>query len=81
MRPVVSLRASVLRLVSCACSASSAHARLIPASVLIATCSIAKADIWEVTKVNVWFIGVLLAVLLLITYVPQVSTAILGLIR
>jgi tripartite ATP-independent transporter DctM subunit len=45
------------------------------ASVLIATCSIAKADIWEVTKVNVWFIGVLVAVLLLITYVPPVPMA------
>ena len=43
------------------------------ASVLIATCAIAKADIWEVTKVNVWFIGVLLAVLLLVTYVPPIS--------
>jgi TRAP-type C4-dicarboxylate transport system permease large subunit len=42
------------------------------ASVLIATCSIAKADIWEVTKVNVWFIGVLLLVLLLVTYVPMI---------
>jgi C4-dicarboxylate transporter DctM subunit len=40
------------------------------ASVLIATCAIAKADIWEVTKVNVWFIGALLFVLLLVTYVP-----------
>ena len=40
------------------------------ASVLIAACSIAKADIWEVTKVNVYFIGVLAAVLLLVTYVP-----------
>jgi C4-dicarboxylate transporter, DctM subunit len=45
------------------------------ASVLIATCSIAKADIWDVTKVNVWFISVLLAVLLLITYVPAVAMA------
>ena len=45
------------------------------ASVLIATCSIAKANIWDVTKVNVWFIGVLLAVLLLITYVPAVPMA------
>jgi tripartite ATP-independent transporter DctM subunit len=45
------------------------------ASVLIATCSIAKADIWKVTKVNVWFIGVLLAVLLLITYVRPVPMA------
>jgi C4-dicarboxylate transporter DctM subunit len=43
------------------------------ASVLIATCAIAKADIWKVTKVNTWFIGVLLAVLLLCTYVPAVS--------
>ena len=45
------------------------------ASVLIATCSIAKADIWAVTKVNTWFIGVLLAVLMLITYVPPVPMA------
>ena len=43
------------------------------ASVLIAACSIAKADIWEVTKVNVWFIAVLIAVLLLVTYVPIVA--------
>jgi C4-dicarboxylate transporter, DctM subunit len=42
------------------------------ASVLIATCSIAKADIWEVSKVNVWFVAVLLAVLLLVTYVPVI---------
>jgi tripartite ATP-independent transporter DctM subunit len=45
------------------------------ASVLIATCSIAKADIWEVTRVNVWFIGVLLVVLALVTYVPPVPMA------
>ncbi|MBM3565657.1 MAG: TRAP transporter large permease [Alphaproteobacteria bacterium] len=43
------------------------------ASVLMAACSIAKADIWEVTKVNVWFIGVLVMVLLLVTYVPAVA--------
>jgi C4-dicarboxylate transporter, DctM subunit len=42
------------------------------ASVLMTTCSIAKADIWEVTKVNVYFIGVLLVVLALVTYVPIV---------
>ncbi len=48
------------------------------ASVLIATCSIAKADIWEVTKVNVWFIGVLLVVLALVTYVPPVPMALVG---
>jgi C4-dicarboxylate transporter, DctM subunit len=42
------------------------------ASVLVTACSVAKADIWEVSKVNVWFIAVLLAVLLLVTYVPAV---------
>jgi C4-dicarboxylate transporter, DctM subunit len=40
------------------------------ASVLMVACSIAKASVWEVTRVNIWFIGVLLAVLLLVTYVP-----------
>lgn len=42
------------------------------ASVLITSCSIAKADIWETTKVNIWFIGVLLAVLMMCTYVPEI---------
>jgi TRAP-type C4-dicarboxylate transport system permease large subunit len=42
------------------------------ASVLIAACSVAKADIWEVSKVNVYFVSVLLLVLLLVTYVPPV---------
>lgn len=42
------------------------------ASVLMTACSVAKADIWEVSKVNVYFIGVLLAVLALVTYVPIV---------
>ena len=42
------------------------------ASVLIAACSVAKANIWEVSKVNVWFVAVLLVVLLLVTYVPPV---------
>ncbi len=45
------------------------------ASVLMTSCSIAKADIWEVSKVNVYFIAVLLAVLLLVTYVPIVPMA------
>ena len=40
------------------------------ASVLVTACSVAKADIWEVSKVNVWFVAVLLAVLILVTYVP-----------
>jgi tripartite ATP-independent transporter DctM subunit len=45
------------------------------ASVLIAACSVAKADIWEVTKVNIWFVAVILAVLLLVTYVPITALA------
>jgi tripartite ATP-independent transporter DctM subunit len=40
------------------------------ASVLMVACSIAKASVWEVTRVNIWFIGVLFATLMLITYVP-----------
>jgi TRAP-type C4-dicarboxylate transport system permease large subunit len=32
--------------------------------------SIAKESVWAVTRTNVYFIGVLLAVLLLVTYVP-----------
>jgi TRAP-type C4-dicarboxylate transport system permease large subunit len=42
------------------------------ASVLITACSIAKTGIWEVTKVNVYLVGVLLAVLFLSTYVEAV---------
>jgi tripartite ATP-independent transporter DctM subunit len=42
------------------------------ASVLMAACSIAKADMWKVTRVNLPFIGVLVATLLLVTYVPAV---------
>ncbi len=47
------------------------------ASVLIAACSIAKTDIWETTKANLGFIGVLLTVLLLCTYVPWFSLALI----
>jgi tripartite ATP-independent transporter DctM subunit len=49
------------------------------ASVLITACSIAKADVWEVTKVNVPFIGVLATVLLLVTYVPIIPLALVEL--
>jgi tripartite ATP-independent transporter DctM subunit len=49
------------------------------ASVLIAACSIAKTDIWETTKANVGFIGVLLFVLLLCTYVPWFSLVLIEL--
>ena len=43
------------------------------ASVLVTACSVAKADIWEVSKVNVVFIAVLFTVLMLVTYVPAVT--------
>jgi TRAP-type C4-dicarboxylate transport system permease large subunit len=42
------------------------------ASVLMVACSIAKANVWEVTKVNLNFIYVLLVVLLVVTYVPDI---------
>jgi len=42
------------------------------ASVLITACSIARANVWDVSKVNIYFIAVLLFVLLLCTYVPVV---------
>lgn len=48
------------------------------ASVLLLTCSIAKESVWDVTKANIPFIAVLLATLILITYVPVVT---LGLIE
>jgi tripartite ATP-independent transporter DctM subunit len=45
------------------------------ASVLIASCAIAKTDIWQTTKVNLPFIAALVVVLLLCTYVPWISLA------
>ena len=42
------------------------------ASVLITACSIARANIWDVSKANLGFVGVLLFVLLLCTYVEPV---------
>ncbi len=50
------------------------------ASVLTTACSIARTDIWETTKANLPFIGVLLLVLFLVTYVPLVSTGLVHLI-
>jgi len=49
------------------------------ASVLVTSCSIAKTDIWETTKVNIPFILVLIAVLMLVTYVPPVSLVLVNL--
>jgi len=45
------------------------------ASVLVTACSVAKADIWEVSKVNVWFVAVLVFMLLVVTYIPMVPMA------
>jgi tripartite ATP-independent transporter DctM subunit len=42
------------------------------ASVLMTACSIAKADMWKVTRVNLPFIGVLVALLLMVTYIPAI---------
>ncbi|MDH3464749.1 MAG: TRAP transporter large permease [Gammaproteobacteria bacterium] len=42
------------------------------ASVLVTACSVAKTDIWEVSKVNIYFVAVLLLMLILVTYVPIV---------
>lgn len=49
------------------------------ASVLMTACSIAKTGIWEVTKVNIYFIGVLLGVLLMITYIPAIPLSLVNL--
>lgn len=48
------------------------------ASVLMVACSIAKASVWDVSRVNIWFIAILLTVLLLVTYVPATG---LGLVH
>ena len=40
------------------------------ASVLLVSSSIARSSVWDVTRVNIWFIGILAAVLMLVTYVP-----------
>lgn len=42
------------------------------ASVLITSCAVARANIWEVSKVNVYFVAVLLTVLLMCTYIPAI---------
>ncbi len=49
------------------------------ASVLMVACSIAKASVWEVSRVNIWFIGVLFAVLMLVTYVPVTGLGLVNL--
>ena len=48
------------------------------ASVLITACSIAKTDVWATTRTNLPFIGALVAVLLIVTYVPAVPLWLVG---
>jgi len=43
------------------------------ASVLMITCSIAKENVWDVTRANIPFILVLLGTLMLVTYVPATT--------
>lgn len=43
------------------------------ASVLITSCSIARSDVWKTTRVNLWFISVLFAVLMINTYLPGIA--------
>jgi TRAP-type C4-dicarboxylate transport system permease large subunit len=50
------------------------------ASVLMAACTIAKADIWQTTKANLPFIFALLVVLILCTYVPVLSLGLVNLL-
>ncbi len=49
------------------------------ASVLMVACSIAKASVWEVTRVNIYFVGVLFAVLMMVTYIPVTGMGLVNL--
>ncbi len=49
------------------------------ASVLITACSIAKANIWEVSKVNVYFVSVLFVILMMVTYLPAIPMSLVNL--
>lgn len=49
------------------------------ASVLITACSVAKADIWEVSKVNVFYVGVIFIILIMVTYIPAIPMSLVNL--
>lgn len=49
------------------------------ASVLLTACSIAKASIWSVSRANAVFVGALLIVLLVVTYLPRVPMSLVDL--
>lgn len=48
------------------------------ASVLIASCSIAKSDIWATSRTNLWFLAVLFAILVMNTYVPAIAMSLVN---
>ncbi len=50
------------------------------ASVLIASCSIAKSDIWATSRTNLWFIAVLFTILMINTYIPAFALALVNFI-
>ena len=50
------------------------------ASVLLTACSIAKAQVWDVSRANAIFVGVLLVVLLLVTYLPVIPMSLVELL-
>jgi tripartite ATP-independent transporter DctM subunit len=50
------------------------------ASVLAVACSIAKEDMWAVTRVNVGYITMLIGTLIMVTYVPVFSTGLVTVI-
>ncbi|KPK19787.1 MAG: TRAP transporter large permease [Betaproteobacteria bacterium] len=49
------------------------------ASVLMTACSIAKENVWDVSRANIPFIAVLLGVLVLVTYVPAIPLSLVKL--
>ena len=49
------------------------------ASVLITACSVAKADIWEVSKVNIFYVGTIFLVLMMVTYLPAIPMSLVKL--
>ncbi len=38
----------------------------------ITACSVAKANIWEVSRVNIYFVSVLFLILMMVTYLPMI---------
>lgn len=49
------------------------------ASVLITACSVAKANIWDVSKINIYYIGVIFFVLMMVTYLPAIPMSLVHL--